>query len=128
MSKEIPMATEPTQNEQFEGYPSEVIGKVICVGESPNLTSVVFRLRPGNQTTAGKLVAVEAKAGDGVDVFVLCRVNDVFEHNPHEDALSSTVQDVIPFPTKYAAEGHSTVIYRAAKSEPIEEAVVEGGG
>src|SRR5258708_33456538 len=104
----------------FEGVPRSVIGRVVFQGETPSLRSVIFRLRPEASTTAGRLVAIEGKDQQGRSVLVLSRVSDIFDHNPHEDALSSTVQDVIPFPTKYAGEGHSTVIYRAAKSEPLE--------
>jgi len=117
-----------TEESGFEGVPGSVIGRVVCLGETPSLRSVVFRLRPEATTTAGKLVAIEGKDNQGRSVLVLSRVSDIFDHNPHEDPLSSTVQDVIPFPTKYAAEGHSTVIYRAAKSEPLEEALVEDDG
>src|SRR5439155_25576252 len=114
--------------EDFEGMPGRVIGRVVCLAETPRLRSVVFRLRPEATTTAGKLVAIEGKDHQGRSVLVLSRVSDIFDHNPHEDALSTTVQAVIPFPTKYAAEGHSTVIYRAAKSEPLEEALVNDDG
>ena len=51
---------------------------------------------------------------------MLARVNDVHEVNPHEDALSSTLRNVLPFGTKYAGEGHSTVIYRVVECEPLE--------
>jgi hypothetical protein len=115
-------------DDEFESYPKTVIGRVVFVGETPSLRSVSFRIRPGAETTAGRLVAVEGKDREGRSVLVLCRVNDVFEHNPHEDPISSTVQEVVPFPTKYASEGHSTVIYRAARTEPLEEAVVRSDG
>lgn len=116
------------EQEGFEGVAGGVIGRVVCLAETPSLRSVVFRLRPEATTTAGKLVAIEGKDHQGRSVLVLSRVSDIFDHNPHEDPLSSTVQDVIPFPTKYAGEGHSTVIYRAARSEPLEEAVVKDDG
>ena len=54
----------------------------------------------------------------------LVRVEEMREFNPHEDAASSTVQDVIPFETRYAPEGRSTVIYRAAEGELLEEVVL----
>ena len=52
----------------------------------------------------------------------------MWENNPHEDALGSTVSDVIPFETRYAPEGRSTVIYRAAAGEPLEEVVLRDDG
>jgi DNA double-strand break repair helicase HerA and related ATPase len=128
--EELMATTEQAKPDQedFDGVPGSVIGRVVCLAETPSLRSVVFRLRPEATTTAGKLVAIEGKDHQGRSVLVLSRVSDIFDHNPHEDPLSSTVQDVIPFPTKYAAEGHSTVIYRAAKSEPLEEALVTDDG
>src|SRR5579862_9401038 len=112
MVRGLTVATREGQKEEvphseggFEGVPGNVIGRVVCVAETPSLRSVVFRLRPDATTTAGKLVAIEGKDTQGRSVLVLSRVSDIFDHNPHEDPLSSTVQDVIPFPTKYAGEG-----------------------
>lgn len=59
---------------------------------------------------------------------MLARVDNVFDHNPYEDPLSSTVSEVIPFETKYAPEGDSTVIFREAHAEILEEAVLNGDG
>jgi hypothetical protein len=117
-----------SSDEEFENYPKTVIGRVVFVGETPSLRSVSFRIRPDAETTAGRMVAIEGKDREGKSVLVLSRVNEVFEHNPHEDPISSTVQEVVPFPTKYASEGHSTVIYRAARTEPLEEAVLRTDG
>src|SRR6266481_5883192 len=36
--------------------------------------------------------------------------------------------NVLPFGTKYASEGHSTVIYRIASAEPREEAILDDDG
>src|SRR5690242_13539396 len=102
---------------EFQDVPSAAIGKVVCLGDTPSLRTVVFRLKPGATTTAGRMVAIQGQNNAQRSVLVITRVADMFDHNPHEDPISSTVQDVIPFPTKYAAEGHSTVIYRAARSE-----------
>lgn len=113
---------------EFESLPRNVIGRVVCIGETPNLRNVIFRLRPGAKTTSGRMVAIEAEDSVGRNVLVLARVSDVYDHNPHEDPLGSTVQEVIPFPTKYASEGHSTVIYRGAKTETLEEALLNPDG
>ena len=53
---------------------------------------------------------------------------DVHEVNPHEDPQSATVRDVLPFPSTYAGEGESTVIYRLVRCEPVEELPVAIGG
>lgn len=105
-----------------------VIGRVVCERESPSLDKVIFRILPGRETTAGKILGVRGRRLDGTKVITLIRVEGVWERNPHEDALSSTISDVIPFETKYAPEGRSTVIYRAAISDPLEEAVFSPDG
>ena len=81
-----------------------VIGRVICERESPSLDKVLFRLLPGQDTTAGRVLGVRGKQINGPSVLTLIRVEGVWEQNPHEDALSSTVSDVIPFETRYAPE------------------------
>ena len=112
-----------------EADPNDIIiGRVICENESPSLDKVHFRLLPGQDTTAGRVVGVRGKRLNGHGVLTLIRVEGVWEQNPHEDALSSTVSDVIPFETKYAPEGQSTVIYRAASSDPLEEVVFNPDG
>jgi uncharacterized protein len=101
-----------------------VIGRVICENGSPNLTVVQFRVLPGRETTVGRIVGVRGRRMSGESIITLVRVESVWQHNPHEDALGSTVSDVIPFETKYAPEGRSTVIYRAAEADTLEEAVL----
>lgn len=99
-----------------------LLGRVISTATSPSFFALEFRVEPDRVTTPGRFVAVEATAEDGDDVLVLARVEDVHEVNPHEDALSSTLHGVLDFDTTYAHEGASTVIYRVASAEPLEEA------
>lgn len=106
----------------------EPIGKVVFENGTPNLRQLHFRIRPHATTTAGKMVAVEGIDRSGKAVFLIARVDNIYDHNPHEDALSSTVSEVIPFETKYAPEGDSTVIFRAAKAEILEEALLKDDG
>src|SRR2546426_2993275 len=89
-----------------------LLGNVVSPETSPSFFALQFRLNAGKETHPGRFVAVEARTADGRDALVLARVDDVHEVNPHEDALSSTLRNVLPFETKYAAEGASTVIYR----------------
>lgn len=105
-----------------------MIGRVICESSGPNLSQVHFRLLPGRHTTAGRIVGVRGVHQSGHPILTLVRVDEIYEQNPHEDAASSTVSDVIPFETKYAKEGHSTVIYRAAVAETLEEIVLGEDG
>jgi uncharacterized protein len=72
---------------------------------------------------------VEGRDRDGSLVsWVLCRVLDVHEVNPHEDPQSATVREVLPFPSTYAVEGESTVIFRIVRCEPVEEMPATDGG
>jgi hypothetical protein len=104
-----------------------IIGRVICMptGESPSFLQMHARLLPSYASLRpGSWVSIVATAEDGSDRLVLGRVVNTWEHNPHEDAQGSTVSEVIPFPTTYAPEGESTVIYRAVEVEPMEEAIL----
>ena len=107
---------------------AESIGQVVFDGDTPNLHEVRFRVRPNATTTASRMVAVEGKNAIGRDVLLLARVDNVFDNNPHEDPLGSTVGEVVPFETRYAQEGDSTVIFRKASAELLEEAVLSPDG
>lgn len=104
------------------------IGRVISDEASPSFFAVRFRMDPGRKSAPGRFVAIEARADDGRDVLLLARVEDLHEVNPHEDAPSSTLREAFPFDTSYATEGASTVIYRLAKAEPLEEAILDEDG
>ena len=107
---------------------SSPIGQVVFDGETPNLQEVRFRIRPNANTTASRMVAVEGENASGRIVFLLARVDNISDHNPHEDAMGSTVSEVVPFETRYALEGDSTVIFRKAQAELLEEAVLADDG
>ncbi len=100
------------------------LGTVISTAGSPSFFHTEFRLDAQRDTSPGNYVAIETARLDGRRRLVVARVNDVHEVNPHEDAMSSTLREVLPFGTRYAAEGSSTVIYRVANAEPLEEMVV----
>jgi hypothetical protein len=101
---------------------------VVSTDASPSFFALEFRLNADRTTAPGRLVAVRAQAPDGRGVLVLARVDDAHEVNPHEDALSATLRNVLPFGTVYADEGSSTVIYRLASAEPLEEAMLDADG
>lgn len=105
-----------------------LLGRVISTATSPSFFALEFRVEPDRVTTPGRFVAVEATTEDGDGVVVIARVEDVHEVNPHEDALSSTLHGVLEFDTTYAHEGASTVIYRVASAEPLEEAALSKDG
>jgi uncharacterized protein len=104
------------------------IGRVISDDISPTFFDIRFRLNPDCRTTPGRFVAIEAEAENGREVLLLARVQNLHEVNPHEDAAASTLREVLPFGTSYAPEGASTVIYRVAEAEPLEEAVLDEKG
>ncbi len=116
------------QNKLDEVGSCRLLGRVISTATSPSFFALEFRVEPNRVTTPGRFVAVEASAEDGDNVLVIGRVEDVHEVNPHEDALSSTLHGVLEFDTTYAHEGASTVIYRVASAEPLEEAVLGDDG
>lgn len=102
--------------------PGEVLGTIVSDDRSPTFEEIRFRLGPSVVVSPGDFVAAEGCDRDGSLVsWVLCRVLDVHEVNPHEDPQSATVRDVLPFPSTYAGEGESTVIYRLVRCEPVEE-------
>lgn len=126
-SQELTFGQLPMVGTEFD--PNEpVLGRIICEEGTPNLAKVQFRLLTGRHTTVGRVVGIRSRRPSGEHILTLVRVENVWEHNPHEDALSSTVTDVIPFETRYSPEGKSTVIYRAAVGEPLEEVVLEPDG
>ena len=105
-----------------------VLGRVVCEDESPNMERVQFRILPRRHTAVGRIVGIRHRRPTHEPVMTLVRVEEMHEFNPHEDAASSTVSDVIPFETRYAPEGRSTVIYRAAQGELLEEALLNPDG
>lgn len=115
-----------TQNEQYlEKCGETPVGKVICLptGNSPSFLQMHVRLNADTPSLRpGSWLAIAAVAKDGTQRRILGRIVNTWEHNPHEDALGSTVSDVLPFNTVYAPEGESTVIYRVTEVEPMEEA------
>jgi DNA helicase HerA-like ATPase len=105
-----------------EGPPPHLLGTVVSDQASPTFEEIRFRLGPQVSVSPGDFVAIEARDHNKRLVsWILSRVLDVHEVNPHEDPQSATVREVLPFDSDYAHEGESTVIYRVARSEPIEE-------
>src|SRR5438874_2098840 len=80
------------------------IGFVISTENSPSFYRFVFRLKPDCDVSPGQMVGTVVNAPDGRSVAIVARVDDAHEVNPHEDALSSTLREVLPFETKYAPE------------------------
>lgn len=111
--------------------PGTYIGTLIALesAHSPNYLKQHFRVAPHIPSPKpGSMVAVEAITDDGRHSRILERVINAWEVNPHEDAFSSNLREVIPIRTEYAGEGSSTVIYRVAEVEPLKEALLNENG
>lgn len=110
---------------------SAYVGTLIALesAHSPNYLNQHFRVAPHiSSPKPGSVVAVEAMTDDGHRSYILERVINAWEVNPHEDAFSSNLREVIPIRTEYAEEGSSTVIYRVAEVEPLKEALCDEDG
>jgi hypothetical protein len=133
---ELPVESQVAKNEQNEHSPflddrSTLIGNLIALesGKSPNYIKQHVRIAHATPSPKpGTMVAVQTQTNEGRDCFTLARVSNVWEINPHEDAQSSVLREVLPIRTEYAGEGSSTVIYRVAEIEPLEEAVFSEDG
>lgn len=111
--------------------PDTLIGRLISAPyeKSPSFSKMHMRLLPATDSLApGGWVMIAATVASDETRFVLARVTDTHEVNPHEDAQGSLVSDIVPFDTHYAKEGDSTVIYRLAELKPMEEARFEPDG
>lgn len=109
--------------------PGEELGGVVSDDASPTFEEIRLRLDVAQAVVPGEFVAVEGRERDGALVsWVMCRVLDVHEVNPHEDPYSSTVRAVLSFPITYAGEGESTVIFRLVRCQPVEELPAVSGG
>ncbi|MBQ0994904.1 ATP-binding protein, partial [Micromonospora sp. H61] len=120
---------EVLHGEVFIGRPGmdDLLGTVISDDKSPTFDEIRFRLGPQAAVSPGDFVSIEGRDRDGdLDAWVLGRVLDVHEVNPHEDPQSATVREVLPFASEYATEGESTVIYRIARCELVEELPIAG--
>lgn len=120
----------PTDDENL-ATGSLYVGTLIAVEsqQSPNYLKQHFRIAPNIPSLRpGTMVAVEAITDDGRHSRILERVTNAWEINPHEDAFSSNLREVIPIRTEYAEEGSSTVIYRVVEIEPLKEAILDENG
>src|SRR5437660_18528 len=84
---------------QIVDEPDEVLGTIVSDDGSPTFEEIRFRLMATKAVSPGEFVAAEGRDRDGtLASWVLCRVLDAHEINPHEDPQSATVRDVLPFP------------------------------
>jgi len=128
MSHQLASADHTVQSEPSTEQP---IGKVICLtnGASPSFLQMHVRfMANADSLRPGSWVGIATIDAQGNSRRILGRVVNTWEHNPHEDAQGSLVSEILPFDTVYAPEGESTVIYRVAEVEPMEEALLDENG
>ena len=104
------------------------VGTVIASATSPSFYALDVLLDPSQTVRPGAMLAAIQRSDANELVYVICRVDDILEHNPHKDAQGATLEQVLPFKTIYAEEGASTVIYRVCSTETMEEAVPSTDG
>ena len=82
------------------GPARRLLGQVISDEASPSFFKVRFRVEANRVTAPGRFVGIDAESESGAKLLILARVDDVHEVNPHEDPLSSTLRQALPFGTR----------------------------
>lgn len=100
-----------------------LIGQVICHNGTPTNSKICARIDPAQDPSPGRIYGIKGKNPSNQDILILVRIEKMWENNPHEDALSSNISNVIPIETAYSKEGDSTVIYRVFEADTLEEVV-----
>src|SRR6266436_4651709 len=67
------------------------IGTVISSPTSPSFYALDVLLNPGETVRPGAMLAALATSDAGEAVYVICRVDDILESNPHKDAQGATL-------------------------------------
>lgn len=101
---------------------NESIGTVISDLETPSFETVRIILKTGQNVKPGTLVRITVSSGD-VDCRLIARIRSAHEHNPNEGPEDIKVRNTIGLPSDYPLEEDSTIIYRIAEAELIEEMV-----
>ena len=103
---------------------TDSIGTVISDEETPSFESVRIKLKTGQDVKPGTLVRVSVSRGN-IDSKLIARVRSAYEHNPNEGPEDINVRDKMGTPSNYPPEEDSTIIYRLAEAELIEEIIGE---
>ena len=99
---------------------TESIGTVISDEETPSFENVRIKLKTGQDVKPGTLVRVSVPRGD-ISSKLIARIRSAREHNPNEGPEDINVRDKMGIPSNYPPEEDSTIIYRLAEAELIEE-------
>ncbi len=100
---------------------SELVGKVISDEETPSFETIRIKLESGQDVKPGTLVRISVPGG--VDCKLIARIHSAHEHNPNEGPEDINVRDTMKIPSNYPPEEDSTIIYRLAEAELIEETI-----
>ena len=103
---------------------TESIGTVISDEETPSFETVRIKLKTGQDVKPGTLVRISVSR-DNVNCKLIARVRSAREHNPNEGPEDINVRDTMGMPSNYPLEEDSTIIYRLAEAELIEE-IIDG--
>ena len=95
----------------------ESIGTVISDEETPSFETVRIKLRTGKDVKPGTLVSISVSS----NCKLIARVRSAREHNPNEGPEDINVRDTMGMQSNYPLEEDSTIIYRLAEAELIEE-------
>ena len=101
---------------------TESIGTVISDEETPSFETVRIKLKTGQDVKPGTLVRISVSRGN-VNCDLIARVRSAREHNPNEGPEDINVRDTMRIPSNYPLEEDSTIIYRLAEAELIEEII-----
>ena len=101
---------------------TESIGTVISDEETPSFETVRIKLKTGQDVKPGTLVRISVSRGN-VNCELIARVRSAREHNPNEGPEDINVRDTMRIPSNYPLEEDSTIIYRLAEAELIEEII-----
>lgn len=103
---------------------TESIGTVISDEETPSFETVRIKLKAGQDVKPGTLVRISVTR-EGKNIDMIARVRSAREHNPNEGPEDINVRDTMEIPSNYPLEEDSTIIYRLAEAELIEE-IIDG--
>jgi DNA helicase HerA-like ATPase len=103
---------------------TDSIGTVISDEETPSFESVRIKLKTGQDVKPGTLIRVSVSRGN-INSKLIARVRSAYEHNPNEGPEDINVRDKMGIPSNYPPEEDSTIIYRLAEAELIEEIIGE---
>ena len=103
---------------------TESIGTVISDEETPSFETVRIKLKVGEDVKPGTLVHISVSEGD-VNSTLIGRIRRAHEHNPNEKPENVNVRDTLGMQPNYPMEEDSTIIYRLAEAELIEEIIGE---